>query len=81
MKVLSDSNYIIRKVGTHQTQCVHRIAADTPEELINNLELVFQQLNKAGLKLSMTKCEFGQKQIEYLAKPFLAPVLLPLKNA
>ena len=25
MKVLSDSNYIIRKVGTHQTQCVHRM--------------------------------------------------------
>ena len=25
MKVLSDSNYIIRKVGTHKTQCVHRI--------------------------------------------------------
>ena len=57
------------------------IAAHTPDELINNLELVFQQLNKAGLKLSMSKCEFGQKQIEYLGKPFLAPVLLPLKNA
>ena len=25
MKVLSDSNYIIRKVGTFKTQCVHRI--------------------------------------------------------
>ena len=25
IKVLSDSNYIIRKVGTHQTQCVHRM--------------------------------------------------------
>ena len=25
MKVLSDSNYIIRRVGTHKTQCVHRI--------------------------------------------------------
>ena len=25
MKVLSDSNYIIRKVGTYQTQCVHRM--------------------------------------------------------
>ena len=24
-KVLSDSNYIIRKVGTHKTQCVHRM--------------------------------------------------------
>ena len=25
LKVLSDSNYIIRKVGTHKTQCVHRM--------------------------------------------------------
>ena len=25
MKVLSDSNYIIRKIGTHKTQCVHRM--------------------------------------------------------
>ena len=25
LKVLSDSNYIIRKVGTFKTQCVHRI--------------------------------------------------------
>ena len=44
------------------------IAAHTPEDLITNLELVFQQLDKAGLKLSMGKCEFGQKQIENLGK-------------
>ena len=29
------------------------IAAHTPEELITNLQLVFQQLDKAGLKLSI----------------------------
>ena len=32
------------------------IAAHTTEGLIPNLELVFQQLDKAGLKLSMGKC-------------------------
>ena len=32
------------------------IATDTPDELIENLQLVFQQLTKAGLKLSMNKC-------------------------
>ena len=37
------------------------IAAQTPEELITNLDFVFQQLDKFGLKLSMGKCEFGQK--------------------
>ena len=44
------------------------IAANAPDELIENLELVFQQLSEAGLKLSMSKCEFGQQQIEYLGK-------------
>ena len=49
------------------------IAAHTPDELINNLELVFQQLNKAGPKLSMSICEFGQKQIEYLGTKLKPP--------
>ena len=44
------------------------IAAHTPEELITNIELVFQQLDEASPKLSMGKCEFGQRQIEYLGK-------------
>ena len=56
------------------------IAAHTPEELINNLELVFQQLNKAGLKLSMTKCEFGQKQIEYLGKTISSTGIAPIEK-
>ena len=44
------------------------IAAHTPKDFITNLELVFQQLDKAGLKLSKGKCEFGQRQIDYFAK-------------
>ena len=40
------------------------IEAHTPEELITNLELAFQPFDKAGPKLSVGKCEFGQKQIE-----------------
>ena len=38
-KVLTDSNYIIRKVNTNYTQCVHRIRlkpikpSETPEDL------------------------------------------------
>ena len=40
---------------------------NTPDELIEKLELVIQQLSKAGLKLSMNKCEFGE-QVEYLGK-------------
>ena len=50
-------------------RCVHYVddrgqAANTPDELIEALELAFRQLGKAGLKLSIGICEIGQKQIE-----------------
>ena len=56
------------------------IAANTPDELIENLELVFQQLSKAGLKLSMNKCEFGQQQIEYLGKSISSTGIAPINK-
>ena len=56
------------------------IAADTPDELIENLELVLQQLTKAGLKLSMNKCEFGQQQIEYLGKSISSTGIAPIEK-
>ena len=52
----------------------------TPEDLITNLELVFEQLNKSGLKLSMGKCEFGQKQIEYLGKTISSTGIAPIEK-
>ena len=38
-KILTNSNYIIRKVGTNYTQCVHRIRLkpDTPQSRIDDL--------------------------------------------
>ena len=56
------------------------IAANTPDELIENLELVFQQLSKAGLKLSMNKCEFDQQQIEYLGKSISSTGIAPIEK-
>ena len=56
------------------------IAAHTPEELITNLELVFQQLDKAGFKLSMGKYELGQKQIKYLGKTISSTVIAPIEK-
>ena len=53
------------------------ITANTPDELIENLELVFQQLSKAGLKLSMSKCEFGQQQIEFFGKSISSTGIAP----
>ena len=41
IKVLSDSNYIIRKVGTFKTQCVHRIRVKIfrPEVPVNVVDI------------------------------------------
>ena len=44
------------------------IAAHNVEELLSNIEAVFQQTQKAGLKLSMSKCEFGHPQIDFLRR-------------
>ena len=41
MKLLSDSNYIIRKVGTFKTQCVHRkrLKIFKPEFPVNDVDI------------------------------------------
>ena len=41
MKILSDNNYIIRKVGTFKTQCVHRIRLKTfkPEFPVKEVDI------------------------------------------
>ena len=54
------------------------IAAHTTEELLQNIELVFQQIEKAGLKLSMSKCTFGQTKIEFLGKTISTQGIAPL---
>ena len=44
------------------------IAANNVDELTLNIEAVFQQIEKAGLKLSMSKCNFGYPKIELLGR-------------
>ena len=44
------------------------IAANTPEQLIKNLQAVYQCLRKAGLKLSMVKCHFGVQEVDFLER-------------
>ena len=44
------------------------IATNTPEELKNNLREVFQCIRAAGLRLSMAKCQFGAKEVEFLGR-------------
>ena len=49
------------------------IAAHNVEELLSTIGAVMQQIQKAGLKLSMSKCAFAHPQIEFLAV-FVLPV-------
>ena len=44
------------------------IAAHTVDELLQNIQWVFQRIEIAGLKWSMRKCTFGQDKIEFFAK-------------
>ena len=44
------------------------IATHTAEELKNNLREVFQCIREAGLRLTMAKCQFGAKEVEFLGR-------------
>ena len=43
-------------------------ATNTPDELKRNLKDVFQCLGEAGLRLTMAKCQFGAKKVEFLRR-------------
>ena len=44
------------------------IAANDATQLINNLRETFQCIRTAGLKLTMHKCHFGAKEIDFLGR-------------
>ena len=44
------------------------IATNTPEELKNTLREVFQCIRAAGLRLLITKCQVGDKEVEFLGR-------------
>ena len=44
------------------------IATNTPEKLKNNLREVFQCIRAAGLRLTMAKCQFGAKEVEFIGR-------------
>ena len=56
------------------------IAANTPEQLIENLRAVFQCLRKDGLILSMTKCHFRVQEIEFLGGTITTKGVAPQKQ-
>ena len=56
------------------------IAANTPEQLMKNLQAVFQCLRKAGLKLSMAKCHFGIQEVDFLGRTITTNGVAPQKQ-
>ena len=56
------------------------IAANTAEELVNNIEAVFTKIRQAGLKLSMAKCAFGHPEIEFLGRSITTKGIAPIEE-
>ena len=56
------------------------MTANTPQQLIKNLQAVFQYLQKAGLKLRMAKCQFGVHEIDFLGRNITTKVVAPQKQ-
>ena len=50
------------------------------DELVTNIELVFQQIQKAGLKLTMSKCAFGHANFEFLGKTISSKGIAPIES-
>ena len=45
-----------------------RIAANNATDLIRKIRAVFKCIRKAGLKLTIEKCHFGVRQVEFLGR-------------
>ena len=56
------------------------IAANTVEELVDNIEAVFTKVRQAGLKLSMSKCAFGHPEIEFLGRSITSKGIGPIEK-
>ena len=56
------------------------IAANTVEELVNNIEAVFTRIRQAGLKLSMAKCAFGHPKVEFLGRSITTKGIAPIEE-
>ena len=56
------------------------IAANTPEQLVKNLQAVFHCLRKAGRKLSMANCHFGVQEVDFLGRTITTNGVAPQKQ-
>ena len=56
------------------------IAANDADHLIANLRATFKCIQKAGLKLTMHKCHFGAKEIDFLGRTITPQGVKPQKQ-
>ena len=56
------------------------VAAHTPNGLIQNIERIFMCFARAGLKLSMDRCQFGQSNNELLRKTIGSQGISPIEH-
>ena len=53
------------------------IAADNATDLTRNIRAVFKCIRQAGLKLTIEKCHFGVRQVEFLGRTISSEGVLP----
>ena len=56
------------------------IAANTLQQLIKNLQAIFQCLRKTGPKLSIAKCHFGVQEVDFLGRTITNKGVAPQKQ-
>ena len=56
------------------------VAANNVDELVNNIEAVFQQIRKARLKFSMSNCASGHPKIEFPGRNITTKITAPLED-
>ena len=53
------------------------IAANNATDLTRNIRAVFKCIRNAGLKLTIEKCHFGVRQVEFLGRTISSEGVLP----
>ena len=56
------------------------IAANDADHLIANLRATFKCIQEAGLKLTMHKCHFGAKEIDFLGRTITPETITPKRH-
>ena len=54
-----------------------RIAANNATDLTRNIRAVFRCISQIGLKLTIEKCQFGVRQVEFLGRSISPEVISP----